>query len=136
MFATEPMAHYIDVRTVAEFVAGRPLLRAVNLPFVFRAPVDGAESENAGFCDLASFLYTADVPLVVGGASDDRAGRAAAALRAAGFEAVSVMAGGFDGWRAARLPTTRDNRAGASYVSVLTRFRRRDRRDGDTLPAH
>lgn len=135
MFAAEPMAHYIDVRTVAEFAAGRPLLRAVNLPFVFRAPLDGAEAANAGFCDLAGFLYTAATPLVIGGASDDRAGRAAAALRAAGFQAVSVMAGGIDGWRAACLPTTRDNRAGVSYVSVLTRFRRGDRRDEVTHAA-
>lgn len=121
---------YIDVRTVAEFAQGRPLMRAVNLPFVFHAPDHGAEVPNAIFVDIVNHLFAPEVPLVLGGDADDRAERAAAALLAAGRADVAVMTGGFEAWRAALLPTTRDNRNGISYVSLLTQFRRKDKRPG------
>jgi len=85
---------YIDVRTVAEFAQGRPLLRAVNLPLVFFAPQDGAEVQNAAFVDIVNHLFDAAVP------------------------------------------TTRDNRDGISYVSLLTQFRRQDKRRGSKAGGH
>jgi rhodanese-related sulfurtransferase len=127
---------YIDVRTVAEFAQGRPLLRAVNLPVVFHTPHDGAEVPNASFVDIVNHLFAPDVPLVIGGDADDRAERAAAALLAAGRTGVAVMTGGFAAWREALLPTTRDNRDGISYVSLLTQFRRKDKRGGSKSGAH
>lgn len=119
---------YIDVRTVAEFAQGRPLLRAVNLPYVFHTPTAGAEVPNGSFVDIVAWLYPPSTPLVLGGGADSRAERAAAALEARGYAALAVMPAGFEGWRAALLPTTRDNRDGVSYVSLLTRFRRKDKR--------
>ncbi len=127
---------YIDVRTVAEFAQGRPLLRAVNLPLVFFAPQDGAEVQNAAFVDIVNHLFDAAVPLVLGGDADDRANRAAAALQAAGRAGLSVMDGGLAAWREALLPTTRDNRDGISYVSLLTQFRRQDKRRGSKAGGH
>jgi rhodanese-related sulfurtransferase len=121
---------YIDVRTVAEFAQGRPLLRAVNLPVVFHTPDQGTEVPNACFVDIVNHLFAPEVPLVLGGDADDRAERAAAALLAAGRTGVCVMTGGFAAWRTALLPTTRDNRNGISYVSLLTQFRRKDKRPG------
>lgn len=136
LLAADDAARYIDVRSVAEFAAGRPLLPAVNLPFAFRAPQRNAEVTNVSFVELASFLFTAETRLVIGGDADDRAERACAALRAAGFVAVSLLPGGIAAWRAALLPTTRDNREGVSYVSLLTRYRRRHARPPVTSSAH
>lgn len=123
-------AQYIDVRTVGEFAQGRPLLRAVNLPFVFHTPATAAEVPNGSFVDLVAWLHPPSTPLVLGGGADSRAARAAAALEAQGYTALAVMPAGFEGWRAALLPTTRDNRDGVSYVSLLTRFRRKDSKRG------
>ncbi len=136
LFSEDPAAQYIDVRTVGEFAEGRPLLRAVNLPFVFHTPQQGAEVPNGSFTELVSFLFPTDTLLVLGGGADDRASRAAAALVAAGYSRISVLAGGFDAWRAALQPTTRDNRDGVSYVSLLTRFRRKAKRGSDKAAAH
>lgn len=131
-----PAAQYIDVRTVAEFAEGRPLLRAVNIPFVFHTPHGGAEVPNGSFVEIIGFLFPTDAHLILGAGADDRAERAADALRAAGFVSVSVMAGGMGAWRAALLPTTRDNRDGVSYVSLLTRFRRKDKAAAGSPAAH
>lgn len=135
LFDTAPAARYIDVRTVAEFAQGRPLLRAVNLPFVFHAPQRTAEIANDSFVELVAFLYPTDTPLVLGGDADTRAARAATLLDAAGFAAVALLDGGLPAWRAALLPTTRDNRDGVSYVSLLTRYRRRARAEKDPAAA-
>jgi len=125
---------YVDVRTVGEFAQGRPLLPAVNIPFVFHHPLTTDPIPNGAFADLVSHLFTPATRLVLGaagdGAADPRAEAAAAALAACGFERLAVMPAGFSGWRAALLPTTRDNRDGVSYVSLLTRYRRKDKRAG------
>jgi rhodanese-related sulfurtransferase len=132
-FATEAAAQYVDVRTVAEFAQGRPLLRAVNVPFVFHHPLTMAPIDNASFVEIVAYLFPPSTPLVLGagGAEDDqRVLRAAERLAAEGYPDVAVLARGFEGWRSALLPTTRDNRDGVSYVSLLTRFRRKDKRAG------
>jgi len=125
---------YVDVRTVGEFAQGRPLLPAVNIPLVFHHPVTTEAVPNGAFVDLVSHLFAPASRLVLGDAGDEaadpRAESAAAALAASGFELLAVMPAGFNGWRAALLPTTRDNRDGVSYVSLLTRFRRKDKRAG------
>jgi hypothetical protein len=125
---------YVDVRTVGEFAQGRPLLPAVNIPLVFHHPVTTEAVPNGAFVDLVSHLFAPASRLVLGAAGDEaadaRAESAAAALAASGFELLAVMPAGFNGWRAALLPTTRDNRDGVSYVSLLTRFRRKDKRAG------
>ncbi len=117
-------AVYVDVRTVAEFVQGHPRGRVINLPLVFHHPRSGEEHPNEAFALVARHALPPTTPLVVGAADDDRATRAAAALAAAGFADVRVLAGGHAAWRAAGLPVTGDNRDGVSYVSLLTPARR------------
>ena len=130
-FESDAALQYVDVRTVAEFAQGRPLLRAVNIPYVFHHPLTMAPVDNGSFVEIVAHLFPVTTPLVLGagGAADDeRALRAAERLAGEGYADLAVMALGFEGWRAALLPTTRDNRDGVSYVSLLTRFRRKDKR--------
>ena len=60
-------------------------------------------------------------------ATSAAAAAAAAALVAAGCSGVAVVEGGLAAWRTALLPTTRENREGSSYVSLLTGYRRKDK---------
>ncbi len=117
-------AVYVDVRTVAEFVTGRPRGRAVNIPIVFHHPTSGAEHPNEAFALVARHALAADTPLIVGSDDDARSLAAARELAAAGFAQVAILEGGLPAWRAANLPVTGDNRDGVSYVSLLTRARR------------
>lgn len=130
-FAEDAALHYLDVRSVAEFAQGHPLLRTVNIPFVFHHPLTMAQIDNGSFVEIVRHILPVTTPLVLGAggaADDDRATRAAERLAGEGYADLAVMAQGFEGWRAALLPTTRDNREGISYVSLLTRFRRKDKR--------
>lgn len=118
-------ATYVDVRTVAEFVSGRPRGRAVNVPIVFHHPTTGADHDNEAFMLVIDHALEADTPIIVGDDGDgDRAVKAAAALVAAGREQVLLMTGGLAAWQASGLPVTGDNRDGVSYVSLLTPARR------------
>ena len=117
-------AIYIDVRTVAEFCAGRPKGRALNIPFVFYHPKTEAEHDNDAFELVVTHHVEKTQTLVIGGDAGPRAARAANALAAMGFSDLAVMEGGIDSWRDAELPVTGDNREGVSYVSLLTPARR------------
>jgi len=117
-------ATYVDVRTVAEFAAGRPRGRAVNIPIGFRHPTTGATHPNEAFALVAGHALDTATPLIVGADSDGRAALAVSALTAAGFTDVRVLLDGISAWRAAGLPVTGDNREGVSYVSLLTPARR------------
>ncbi|MGE5161418.1 MAG: rhodanese-like domain-containing protein [Betaproteobacteria bacterium] len=79
----------IDVRTPEEFATG-------SLPGARNIPVDKFDQKMR---DIKK-----DKPLIVVCASDSRAGRAAAQLRASGYAEVFVLAGGLAAWRAAGLP--------------------------------
>ena len=61
--------------------------------------------------------------------------RKPALLEAAGISSV-VVAGGMEAWRAALLPTTRDNRDGVSYVSLLLKVRRPGKAEKTAHAAH
>ena len=52
---------YVDVRTVGEFAQGRPLLPAVNIPFVFHHPLTTDPIPNGAFADLAEKARAAGV---------------------------------------------------------------------------
>ncbi len=117
-------ATYVDVRTVEEFVGGRPVGRVVNVPLEFYHPTTAAVHDNAAFELVCQHALDAGAAVIVGGDDGSRAGRAAERLLAAGFSDVRVMALGLSAWVAEGLATTKDNRDGVSYVSLLTPARR------------
>jgi len=123
-WAEAPPALYIDVRTVAEFATGRPKGPAVNIPWLFYYPGTREEHPNQSFLTVIEALYPKDTPLVIGCQSGARALPAAAALAAAGYSNLRLLAGGFEAWRAKGLMSTTDNRPGVSYVSLLTKVKR------------
>ena len=79
----------VDVRTPEEFATG-------SLPGARNIPVDKFDQKMR---DIKK-----DKPLIVVCARGSRAGRAAAQLRASGYAAGLVLAGGLAAWRAAGLP--------------------------------
>ena len=121
----ENPATYLDVRTVAEFSTGHPKGRVVNIPLVFFHPGTEAVFPNQSFLQVVEDLYAKDAPLITGCDNGERAGQAAQKLAEAGYSDVRVMPDGFPGWRKHQLPTTQDNRDGISYVSLLTRVKRK-----------
>lgn len=122
--SAEPDLTYVDVRAVGEFVQGRPLGKVMNIPVAFLHPQTGAAVPNADFALIVKTLLPEAGGVLVGGAADERALAAAGLLEAAGMSGVTVVEGGMEAWRAALLPTTRDNREGVSYVSLLLKVRR------------
>lgn len=124
--AADGLATYVDVRTVAEFVAGHPRGRVINVPIEFYHPKTGAAHGNASFILVMEHTLPLTTPLIVGGDEGPRAGAAAAALNAAGYQDVSVMSAGLAGWRVSGLPVTGYNAPGVSYVSLLTPAKRKD----------
>jgi rhodanese-related sulfurtransferase len=87
---------YLDVRTPAEFEAGRPR-GAVNVPWLVPGPAGLAP--NASFLDGVRASFAHDAPLVVGCRSGQRSQGASAALEAAGFTRVVEQRAGFEGAR-------------------------------------
>lgn len=134
--SADPDLTYIDVRAVGEFVQGRPLGKVMNVPVAFLHPQTGAEVPNADFALIVKTLLPAATAVLVGGAGDGRAATAAGLLEAAGMSGVVVVEGGMEAWRAALLPTTRDNREGVSYVSLLLKVRRAGKAEKNTHAGH
>lgn len=117
-------ATYVDVRTVAEFAAGHPKGRVVNIPILFHHPTTKEDHPNPSFRLVAEHALPLDTPLVVGADDGPRAARAAEELIAAGYADVAVMTEGLPGWKRLGLPVTGNNRDGVSYVSLLTPAKR------------
>lgn len=115
---------YIDVRTVAEFVAGHPRGRVINVPIEFYHPQTGAAHANASFDLVIEYACPREQALIVGADDGDRASAAADVLVARGYADVTVMRAGLPGWRASGLPVTGNNADGVSYVSLLTPAKR------------
>lgn len=128
LLTANPAAVYIDVRTVAEFAAGHPRGKVVNIPIVFHHPTTKDTYPNASFLEVVESLYDKAVPLIVGCDGMERAQQAAGRLVQAGYTDVSVMQEGLPGWRVAKLPTTTDNRDGISYVSLLMPVKRKGKK--------
>jgi rhodanese-related sulfurtransferase len=128
MLTANAAAVYIDVRTVAEFATGHPRGKVVNIPIIFNHPTTKEIFPNDSFLLVAEDLYAKDTPLLVGSDTGERAEQAVGKLLEAGYTDVSVMQEGFPGWRALKLPTTTDNRDGISYVSLLTRVKRKGKK--------
>jgi rhodanese-related sulfurtransferase len=121
-------AAYIDVRTVAEFAAGHPRGKIVNIPIVFHHPTTKEIYPNSSFLEVVASLYSKDGPLIIGGDDDERAQQAASQLQDAGYTNIGVMSEGVSGWRTQKLPTTTDNRDGINYQSLLTPAKRKGKK--------
>jgi len=121
-------AVYIDVRTVAEFATGHPRGRVVNIPILFRHPSKEETYPNQSFLTVVEDLYPKETPLVVGCGKETRALQAAEQLVAAGYANVTTIQGGYSGWQSNKLPTTKDNRDGVSYVSLLMKVKRKGKK--------
>jgi rhodanese-related sulfurtransferase len=121
----KPDSTYVDVRTVAEFVGGHPRGNVVNVPIVFFRPKSGEALVNDSFLLVIDDLFEKDTAIITGCDDGERSSQAAGRLIDAGYTNVSVLLSGFTGWRQHGLPTSRDNRDGVSYVSVLTKAKRK-----------
>jgi rhodanese-related sulfurtransferase len=119
---------YIDVRTVAEFATGHPRGRVVNIPILFRHPTKEETYPNQSFLTVIEEMYPKEMPLVVGGGKETRALQAVEQLVTAGYSNVATMRGGYSGWQDSQLPTTKDNRDGISYVSLLMKVKRKGKK--------
>lgn len=121
-------AAYIDVRTVAEFAAGHPRGKVVNIPIVFHHPTTKEIYPNNSFLEVVASLYDKDKPLIIGGDDGERTQQALGQLQSAGYTNICAMPEGVSGWRTQKLPTTTDNRDGISYASLLTPVKRKGKK--------
>lgn len=87
-------AHYVDVRTVAEFEAGH-VPGASNVPWALSGPAGMAP--NPEFLAVMERRFAKDAPLIVGCRSGRRSLAAARALVGAGFTRIADFGGGWDG---------------------------------------
>jgi rhodanese-related sulfurtransferase len=87
---------FVDVRTEAEFAAGRPA-GAKLVPWAFSGP--SGMTPNPDFVATMSSTFTKDAKLVLGCRSGGRSLKAAQALAAAGFTNVVDQRAGWDGAR-------------------------------------
>lgn len=121
-------AVYIDVRTVAEFATGHPRGKVVNIPILFRHPTTEETYPNQSFLTVVEDMYPKETLLVVGCGKGPRATQAAEQLVTAGYANVATLQGGYSEWRNNKLPTTKDNREGISYVSLLMKAKRKGKK--------
>lgn len=128
LLTTTPTAVYVDVRTVSEFASGHPKGKVVNIPLVFHHPTTKETHPNPSFMEVVQSLYAKDAPLILGCEKGMRARQAADQLIQAGYTNVCIMEAGFPGWREQKLPTTKENRDGISYVSLLTPLKRKGKK--------
>ena len=87
---------YLDVRTPAEFAAGRPA-GAVLVPWANAGPAGMVPNEK--FLDEVAAKFEKDAKLVVGCKSGGRSQKAATALIGAGYTNIVDQRAGFDGAR-------------------------------------
>ena len=128
VFAADPNAVYIDVRTVAEFAEGHPRGKVVNIPIIFHHPTTKETYPNNSFLEVIRSLYAKEAPLIVGCEKGKRAQQAAVQLIEDGYTNVSIMPESYAGWREQKLLTTKDNRDGVNYVSLLTPVKRKGKK--------
>jgi rhodanese-related sulfurtransferase len=128
LLSSNDNAAYIDVRTVAEFAAGHPRGKIVNIPLVFHHPTTKEIYPNNNFLEVVASLYAKEALLIIGSDEGERTQQAADQLQNAGYTNVCVMRDGISGWRAQKLPTTTDNRDGISYASLLTPVKRKGKK--------
>ena len=93
---------YLDVRTPEEFSAGH-VPGAINIPYMYK--VGSGMAKNPSFvAEVSSHLGKYD-EIIVGCQLGKRSLMAATELLAAGFTAVTDIAGGYAAWTQNGLPT-------------------------------
>ncbi|CAN0918947.1 Rhodanese-like domain-containing protein 15, chloroplastic [Linum grandiflorum] len=93
---------YLDVRTPEEFSAGHPE-GAINVPYMYR--VGSGLAKNPKFVEQVSSQFGKYNEIIVGCQLGKRSMMAATDLLAAGFMAVTDIAGGYAAWTQNSLPT-------------------------------
>lgn len=116
--AQQKGAVYIDVRSSAEFAAGRAA-GAINVPLLDNDEDTGQLMPNPDFVRVMRVNFAPDAPLLVGCQTGGRSGRAAQILEAFGFTHVSNLLGGYDAWRPAGLPIETTSSAARTYAELL-----------------
>ena len=111
-------ATYIDVRSSAEFAAGRPTA-AINVPLLDNDEDTGELMPNPDFVRVMRANFPADTRLLIGCESGGRSSRAAQILDAFGFTHVTNVLGGFEGWKPCGLPTEANTPAPRTYDDLL-----------------
>lgn len=121
---------YLDVRTVAEYVAGHPP-GALNVPLMEVDPRSGQMELNEAFLSVVRGSIPCDSRVIVGCQSGGRSAMATQMMLEAGYKSVTNMAGGFggvvdysgqvlyDGWSTLGYPVERGEHANTSYTALL-----------------
>lgn len=125
-----PDAVYLDVRTVEEFAAGHPE-GALNVPILFFG--ERGSTSNPEFLAVVEKTIPKERTILCGCKSGGRSAMAAKALKAAGYEMVINVTGGFSGakdpggstvvagWAESGLPVGTGEPAGANYRELKER---------------
>ncbi|XP_022775469.1 thiosulfate sulfurtransferase 16, chloroplastic-like isoform X1 [Durio zibethinus] len=92
---------YLDVRTPEEFIAGHAP-GAINIPYMYK--VGSGMTRNPNFLAEVSSHFGKYDEIIVGCQLGKRSLMAATDLLAAGFTAVTDIAGGYAAWTQNRLP--------------------------------
>lgn len=126
---------YLDVRSVAEFVAGHAP-GAMNIPIAEPNPATGQMEPNPDFLSVVEATIPRDAKLIVGCKSGGRSARAAAMLFQTGYANVHNMVGGFGGavgpdgmvvtkgWSMLGYPVERGEAGERSYKSISVKVRK------------
>ncbi|XWS29144.1 hypothetical protein CRYUN_Cryun24cG0003100 [Craigia yunnanensis] len=93
---------YLDVRTPEEFSAGHAS-GAINIPYMYK--VGSGMTKNPNFLAEVSSHFGKYDEIIVGCQLGKRSLMAATDLLAAGFTAITDIAGGYAAWTQNRLPT-------------------------------
>ena len=93
---------FLDVRTEAEYADGHPA-GAANVPVSVQTR-KGPEA-NVDFLPVVEAVFPRSSKLIVGARDHESAARAADLLRAAGYDEVTALEGGYAAWVALGLPT-------------------------------
>ena len=111
-------ATYIDVRSSAEFAAGRPA-GAINVPLLDNDEDTGQLMPNPDFVRVMRANFPADAHLLIGCQSGGRSSRAAQILEAFGFTHVTNVPGGYEGWKPTGLPIDASTPPNRTYEELL-----------------
>ena len=111
-------ATYIDVRSSAEFAAGRPA-GSINVPLLDNDEDTGQLMPNPDFVRVMRANFAADARLLVGCQSGSRSSRAAQMLEAFGFTNVANVPAGYDGWAPSGLPIDAATTPARRYEDLL-----------------